>query len=254
MPPAAPSRTEVTGPLATDLYDVWEPEPGRARGLTVALIHGGYWRATYDRSYLQPLADGLAHDGFHVANLEYSRISVPRGGWPGTGDTVRERLDAVRADEHLPDRVIVVGHSAGGHLALWLGSQGRAPWLVGAVGLAPAADLAVLQRLRVSDDVAELLVGCAPNVCPEQWADADPAVQRLDVPAVVLVGGQDEDLPEAVVDGWVDRRMPTEIVRVHRLAEADHFDLVDPGHRAYLLLLAEIEELALAKGQAADSP
>lgn len=243
--PALPARTEVTGPLATDIYDVWEPEAGRARGLTVALIHGGYWRAAYDRTYLAPLAAGLADDGFHVANLEYSRIGMPRGGWPGTGQTVRERLDAVRADEHLPDRVVAVGHSAGGHLALWLGSQGRTPWLVGVVGLAPAADLAALHRLGVSDDVAELLVGCPPSTCPEVWAEADPAVQHLDVPAVVLVGGRDDDLPADVVQGWVDRRMPPEVVRVHHLAEADHFDLVDPGHRAYLLVLAEIEELAL---------
>ena len=121
-----PDRTEVTGPLQTDVYDVWEPTPGRARHVTVALVHGGFWREQYDRTSTNPLAEALANDGFHVVNLEYPRIGMPGGGWPGTGASVLARLESVHADTHLPDRAVVVGHSAGGHLVLWLAS-GAAP-------------------------------------------------------------------------------------------------------------------------------
>ena len=80
-----PDRTEVSGPAATDVYDIFEPDPARARGVTVALLHGGFWRERYDRAHLAPLADALARDGFHVANLEYPRVGMPSGGWPGSG-------------------------------------------------------------------------------------------------------------------------------------------------------------------------
>ena len=98
-----PDRTEVTGPLQTDVYDVWEPAPDRARHVTVALVHGGFWREEYDRAHVAPLAEALARDGFHVANLEYPRTGMPGGGWPGTGTSVVARLEAV-ARGHPPAR------------------------------------------------------------------------------------------------------------------------------------------------------
>ena len=73
-------RTEITGPHQSDVYDVWEPAPHRARGVSVALIHGGFWRERYDRHHLAPLARALADDGFHVANLEYARAGMPGSG------------------------------------------------------------------------------------------------------------------------------------------------------------------------------
>ena len=72
----------------------------------------------------------------------------------------------MHADTHLPDRVVVVGHSAGGHLALWLASGDRAPWLTGVVALAPAADLAEVDRLGLSDDAARDLLGGTPEEAP----------------------------------------------------------------------------------------
>src|SRR5687768_420317 len=162
-----PDRTQVTGPAQTDVYDVWEPATDRARGVTVALVHGGFWREEYDRAHLGPLAEALSRDGFHVANLEYPRAGMPGGGWPGTGEAVLAHLEAVHADTKLPDRVVVVGHSAGGHLALWLASGDRAPWVTGVVALAPAADLLEVDRLGLSDDAARALLGGTPEEHPQ---------------------------------------------------------------------------------------
>lgn len=240
-----PDRTEVTGPLQTDVYDVWEPPPGRARGITVALVHGGFWREQYDRSSTNPLAEALARDGFHAANLEYPRIGMPGGGWPGTGASVLARLESAHVDTHLPDRVVVVGHSAGGHLALWLASGDHAPWLTGVVALAPAADLAEVDRLGLSDDAARALLGGTPADLPQAWADADPARQHLTVPTVIVTGELDDVVPATVIDSYVASRTADEPLHTAVARRADHFDVVDPTSDAYLLVLAEIEELTL---------
>lgn len=240
-----PDRTEVTGPEQTDVYDVWEPYDHPPRGLTVALVHGGFWREQYDRAHQSPLADALSRDGFHVANLEYPRIGMPGGGWPGTGRSLLARAQAVHADTHLPDRVVVVGHSAGGHLALWLASAGRATWLLGVIALAPAADLREVARLGLSNGAAAALVGGSPEDVPESWEDADPARQRLTVPAVIVTGERDDVVPASVVESYVASRAADEPLHTTVARGADHFDLIDPESPAYLLVLAEIEELTL---------
>ncbi len=240
-----PDRTEVTGPEATDVYDVWEPEPHRARGITVALVHGGFWRQRYDRAHLAPLADALTRDGFHVANLEYPRTGMPGGGWPGTAAAVLARLGSVHEDTDLPDSVVAVGHSAGGHLVLWAASRERAPWLRGVVALAPVADLLEADRLHLGDDAARALLGGRPEEAPDAWAEADPARQRLTTPAVVVTGERDDDVPASVADRYAAARSGDEPLHTSVARGADHFDLVDPDHPAYLLVLAEVEELTL---------
>jgi acetyl esterase/lipase len=240
-----PDRTEVTGPAQTDVYDVWEPAADRGRGITVALVHGGFWREEYDRAHLAPLAEAFARDGFHVANLEYPRAGMPGGGWPGTGESVLARLESVHADTKLPDRVVVVGHSAGGHLALWVASEDRAPWLTGVVALAPAADLAKVDRLGLGDDAARALLGGTPEEVPRAWADADPARQRLTRPAVIVTGELDDVVPAGVTQAYAASRAPDEPLRTAVARQADHFDVIDPASPAYLLVLAEVEELTL---------
>jgi len=239
-------RTEITGPHQSDVYDVWEPVPHRARGVSVALIHGGFWRERYDRHHLAPLARALADDGFHVANLEYARAGMPGGGWPGTGASVLAQLTAVHADPALPERVVAVGHSAGGHLALWVASADRAPWLTGAVALAPAADLGEVDRLGLSDHAARNLIGAAPDDAPDTWADADPARQRLTTPAVIVSGEHDDDVPASVIQSYLATRTPDDPIHSAVALGADHFAVIDPQAPAYLLVLAEIEELTLA--------
>ncbi len=240
-----PDRTEVTGPESTDVYDVWDPEPDRARGITVALVHGGFWRQRYDRGHLAPLAEALTRDGFHVANLEYPRTGMPGGGWPGTGAGVLDRLWSVHDDTDLPGPVVAVGHSAGGHLVLWAASEERAPWLRGVLALAPAADLAEVDRLHLSSDAARELLGGSPEERPEAWADADPGRQRLTTPAVVVTGERDESIPASVAERYAADRGADEPLHLAVARGADHFDVVDPDHPAYLLLLAEVEELTL---------
>ena len=241
-----PDRTEVTGPARTDVYDVWEPTPERARGITVALVHGGFWREEYDRTHLAPLAEALARDGFHVANLEYPRVGMDGGGWPGTGEAVRARMESVQADTDLPDRVVAVGHSAGGHLALWLASSDRLPWLTGALALGPCADLREVDRLGLSERRRP-----RPPRRHAGGASAGLGRRRPGRPAPhrrrpsSSPGEFDDVVPASVTEAYVASRAEGEPLTTAVARRADHFDVIDPATDAYLLLLAEVEELTL---------
>src|SRR5689334_12013129 len=102
--------------------------PGEPRPPVVCLLHGGFWRMPYGKDQMTPLADDLASRGFAVWNLEYARLGGAATAWPATMDDVAAGIDhlEVLADEGVDldlERVTVVGHSAGGHLALWVAAQ-----------------------------------------------------------------------------------------------------------------------------------
>ena len=95
----------------------------------VVLIHGGFWRAAYGLDLMEPLAADLVRRGYAAWNIEYRRVGQPGGGWPGTLEDVAAAIDKLAdlADDADLDltRVSVVGHSAGGHLALWAADVAR---------------------------------------------------------------------------------------------------------------------------------
>jgi acetyl esterase/lipase len=110
----------------------------------ILLLHGGFWRAAYDRKHLGPLAAALAAENFLVCTPEFRRTGQPGGGWPGTFDDVAAAVDrlpglarsvlggAVLGGAAGPGQIILAGHSAGGHLALWSAGRHRlspaSPW------------------------------------------------------------------------------------------------------------------------------
>ncbi len=126
-PAPEPDRTVAYGDAPDQVADLRLPAgAGPARPLVV-VVHGGFWRAEYDRRHTGPLAAALAAHGYPVAQLEYRRTGQPGGGWPGTLTDVLTGVAElpVLAAEALPGRVslaapILVGHSAGGHLALYV--------------------------------------------------------------------------------------------------------------------------------------
>src|SRR3954471_4698828 len=124
------------------------------------LVHGGFWKQEWDRTHTRPMARALSDDGWIVATPEYRRVRGG-GGWPVTGDDVRlafDRLPALLAElGPVPQRTVVTGHSAGGHLALWLAATGAAMDRV--VALAPVCDLREALRLGLGDHATEALLG-----------------------------------------------------------------------------------------------
>ena len=116
------------GEHPSQFLEVWWPDAVHPHPVVV-LIHGGFWRLPYGLELMWPLAHDLVGRGFAVANLEYRRLGEDGGGWPGTFDDVAaafRKLGVVATEDDGGrldlDRIGVVGHSAGGHLALWAAS------------------------------------------------------------------------------------------------------------------------------------
>lgn len=226
---------------------------------TVMAIHGGFWRQEYDRAHLRPFCRALAEAGYAVVSVEYRRTGGA-GGWPGTYfdlDEARDQLD----DELLyhdvdRDNVILTGHSAGGHMALWGCSNldwsvpergeppfgaGPAPFrLRGVVSLAPVADLAEAHRLGLGDGAVQALMGDGPEAIPKEYEQADPMWIETDVPQILIHGDADTRVPVSLSRDYARRSG----ARLRELAGVGHFELIDPHSAAWPTVLAAIDELA----------
>lgn len=216
----------------------------------VVLVHGGFWRNPYDLTLMDPLAADLVERGFAVWNIEYRRVGDDGGGWPGTLTDVAAAVDelAVIAGEHPIDleRVAVVGHSAGGHLALW--AAGRAGLPVGAPGASPVViptvavgqgavvDLLAAAVRQLGNGAVMELLGGAPADVPARYDVARP---RLDAgPMMVSVVGTNDDIVPPPFS--FDPIRPNAIVMVE-IDGADHFDLIDPRHAAWAAVVEALD-------------
>lgn len=214
----------------------------------VVLLHGGFWRMPWGREQLVDVAHDLAVCGFAVWNVGYRRLGQPGGGWPGTLQDVASAIDhlAPLAAGGAPldlSRVVAVGHSAGGQLALWAAARHRPEGVdgprrvrpVAAVGLAPLADLRRAAELRVGDGAAEELLGGAPVEVPERYAAAAPRdLLPLGVPQLLLHGARDTEVPLALSRGYVDAaRTAGDEVDWRELPGTGHMDFVDAGSSAH---------------------
>lgn len=240
--------------------DLWVPNgpPPAAPGVwpVVVLLHGGFWRALYTKSLMTPLAAAVMDRGWAAWNLEYRRVgTIPGGGWPATFEDVVHGLDhlATVADTYRLDltRVVAVGHSAGGHLALWAagrgilaagapraGPQGATPpavGLSGAVGLAPVADLVEAHRMGLGGGAVSRLMGGPPERHPKQYAVADPAqLLPLGVPQVLVHGDADGAVPPAMSRHYVERAAAAgDDATLVELAGVGHMELIDPASAAW---------------------
>jgi acetyl esterase/lipase len=216
----------------------------------VCVIHGGYYRARYDLTYIGHLAAALTREGLATWSIEYRRLSETGGGWPGTFLDVGAALDALRklARSQPLDltRVVTLGHSAGGQLALWLASRPRLPASTalsmpdpvsvrGVAAVAPVADLARASELGLSDGVVDQLMGGPPEAVAQRYALASP-IQRLPlgVPQVVLHGTADAHVPIELSERYLAAaRAVGDPVELVTLAGVDHFEPIDPRASAY---------------------
>jgi acetyl esterase/lipase len=222
--------------------------PARADGLPVAvLLHGGFWRDAYDRSLMDGLCDDLARSGWAAWNLEYRRVGGG-GGWPETFLDVAAGIDEllVLAGRELDLGVVVtIGHSAGGHLALWAAARPGLPREVPgaqprvrvsqAVAQAGAVDLVEAARLRLGRGAAEELLRVSPGEAPERYALASPAARLpLGVPQLVVHGGRDEIVPAAMSRAYArDATAAGDRVDLVVHDELGHFEHLDPRSPAW---------------------
>lgn len=270
-PPVDPDTTAAYGDHPDQVVDFYAPRGGEERAPLVVVLHGGAWRAPYDRRHITPFADFLARRGFAVANVEYRRGgTIPAQGgsgpvagrWPDTFDDVAAALDAMpglvrgalpQADAR---RMVVTGHSAGGQLALWAAARHLlptdAPWhtdrpapLRGVVALAPIADFTVAEKLDVCSGASLQLLGGEAKF-GERQPYADPALLLPTGIATTLVQGrEDVVVPQAVAEAYADAAAKAgEVVGLTLLEDVGHFPLIDPAADACAVVAEEIAQLA----------
>jgi acetyl esterase/lipase len=226
------------------------------------VIHGGCWRARYDIGHSRSFSDALRRAGIAVWSLEYRRVGNDGGGWPGTFLDVAAGADHVRrlAASHPLDltRVIAVGHSAGGHLALWLaarrglseasairGSSDPLP-LAGVVSLAGITDLDRAVRERICDTMAAELLGGGRDEAPSRYREASP-IERLPlgVRQRLVTGSLDAVVPPAFGEMYALEARRRGDDAAHVLVEgAGHFELIAPTTEAFRVVLGAIQALS----------
>jgi acetyl esterase/lipase len=257
----APDLTLRYGDDANQVADVHLPSPEAAqrsgiggRALFVLFLHGGFWRAQYGREHTGPLAEALATAGFAVCAPEYRRSGQRGGGWPGTFDDVAAAVDrlpglvsAAAGGLVEPERMVLAGHSAGGHLALWAASRHRlpagSPWRLaeraancGLVALAAVCDLVACHELRLGQRAADALMGGGPHQLPDRYAAADPAgLLPIGMPVRLVHGTADDRVPHEMSVKYAARAraagdLGTECTL---LPDAGHFDVIDPLSAAW---------------------
>jgi acetyl esterase/lipase len=238
-PAAPPDEVLRYGPAGEQVADVRLARAGVAdRPLTV-VVHGGFWRPAYDRTHLRPMTEALAQAGWPTVAPEYRRV-------PGRPDLavrdVHAALRAVGGRAGLTGgrRVLLAGHSAGGHLALQAAAtaQGEgAP--AGVLALAPVADLRLGQALGLDGDAVAAFLGEDATARP----DLDPA--RLPPPAApvrIVHGTGDAVVPVALSESYVRHHPAAALVP----APGGHFAVIDPLSAAWPAVLAALEELRRA--------
>jgi acetyl esterase/lipase len=210
----------------------------------VVFIHGGFWRARWDASTTREIARRCATElGVAAWNLEYPRVGMDGGGWPGTGAAVRSGVAAALEEAGADGRpVALVGHSAGGQLALWAAAE--LPSVALAVGLASVCDLrAAYAEGLGSDAVADLFGGREPT--DAEYAAASP-IERLPlgVPSLLIHGDNDVWVPMSQSISFAGRAgHECTFVQLHR---AGHYDVIDPHGPAWPALSAALQDLAVA--------
>ena len=263
LPSRAPDRRIAYG-IESSQYGELRIPAGTGPHPLVVLIHGGCFKAAYATAhYFGAMADALKADGIATWNIEYRRLGEPGSGWPGTYLDVGRAVDHVRAiagEYHLDlGRVVVVGHSAGGHLAMWTAARRRLakvselfaadPLPVrGVVDLAGPVDMTANipgYEALCRDMVITLLLGGTPAAVPDHYAQASAIkLLPLAVLQVLVLGSHEDFVPLPLVDAYVQAATQAgDQVRRILIAGAGHFEIASPLSFTWPQIKAAIRSL-----------
>jgi len=209
----------------------------------IMLIHGGFWKNQYGLELMKPIAEDLAEAGVAAWNIEFKRWDEKQQGvWM---DTISDVLRAWGQLALLPGiditRSMIMGHSAGGHLALLLASKAeRKPWL--AIAQAPITDLVGADHSKLSDegDAIRRWIGCSPEENSELWSKLNPVDNPPEAPILLIHGENDDDVPIAQSETYV-RIMKAKGADVQKLwLPGDHYSIIDVASDDWLVQLNAI--------------
>ena len=238
--------------------DLWLPQ-GSGPHPTVLMVHGGCWQtAIANRVIMNWIADDLRRRGIAVWNIEYRGVDRPGGGYPGTfldagaaADSLREHAAARTLDI---SRLVAVGHSAGGHLALWIAGRPRLPEgsPLRRHDPVPVRAVVSLGGLPDLEEAARSENGCGKEVIGRltggRFADTSvPRLAPLGVPQVLINGEDDRIIPTFYAEGYARQmRAAGDEVTVRMIADCGHVELVTPDSAAWAAAVAGIERMLAA--------
>ncbi len=237
---------------------------GRGPHPVAVLVHGGCWKSEYATLRdLAPMGDALKDEGIASWNIEYRRVRQQGSGWPGTYLDVGHAIDylrqlATKFDLDL-SRVIVVGHSAGGHLAMWSGARQRLspksalripdPLLLrGVINLAGTIEMTeniANMESRCRDTVVTTLLGGTPSAVPERYREVSAtAMLPLQVPQILIWGEHEDFVPLPLAERHVNKATEAgDQARLIVVPATGHFESASPASTAWPTVLAAIRSL-----------
>lgn len=234
-PGPEPTRTTQYGTEPDQLVDWYVPTEETDQPLVV-FIHGGYWRPEYDRAHARTAAGGLAAAGFTTALIEYRRV-------PGHPDLMVD--DVAAAIRHCVEQAgtggaVLVGHSAGGHLALLAAADASLP-ITGTVALAPLADLVDADRQGLDDGAARAFLGTLAAERPDLDPIRSPSPAR---PVVLLHGEQDSVVPLGMSETYAEHHG----AELHVISDSGHFEFIDPESSVWVRFLSQLRGITAPGG------
>lgn len=251
-----PAERHAYGGHPSQLCELFLPA-GDGPFPVAVLIHGGFWRERYDLRLEDRLVADLADRGWAVWNLEYRRVGRrSQGGWPATVEDVAAGIDHLAGlDEPLDtDRVVAIGHSAGGQLCLWAaarpglpaGAPGADPavTLSGVVAQAGLVDLREAARLGLSGGATEQFLGGSADELPDRYDIASP-IERLplDVPLLLVHGDADDVVPIDLARRYALRAAAAgDPCAPVELAGCGHMEHLDPRSEAWSRVTGWLEQ------------
>ena len=258
-PPA--DHTIAYGPAPQQVAELRLPK-GPGPHPVVILVHGGCWQAPWAFDHVRSLAAALTAEGHATWSLEYRRLGDPGGGWPGTLEDVGRGADHLReaARQHPLDlgRVVALGHSAGGQLALWLAARPRLPGssplhsakplrLLGVVSLAGITDLRGGAEGDICGDAIPQLLGGPSRDQAGRLAQSSPVeLVPLGLPVRLVCGARDPIVPIDQARSYeAAARRAGDTVAVELVEGAGHYELVNPSSAAWPAVRDAVRDLLL---------
>jgi acetyl esterase/lipase len=225
------------------------------------VVHGGFWQSVYDLSHTGHLCAAFTSRGIITCSIEYRRIGNKGGGWPGTFQDIslatRNTLQTTSRDPRFDQaRTAIVGHSAGGHLALWLAGShrinkgspiyvGPKQVITGAASLAGVCDLRLAWRQKLGHGIVTRLMGGTPEEHPDRYDECSP-VELLPTGArhVLVHGTTDNIVPVSQSQTFVDRSQKVgDRGTLVKLENTGHFELIDPESKAWSTVASAVLSL-----------
>ena len=238
LTPQPPEQTFAYGPAPTQFAELRVPkQPAPPSGHPLVIfIHGGCWLNAYGVDHTSAFSSALASTGYAVVSLEYRRIDDEGGGWPGSYEDVLRGIKVALELKQAPynnNNVAIVGHSAGGHLALLAGAALKQnPSIKSVIGLAAITDLPAYARGNNScQQATPKFIGGSPEDKPKAYSQANPAEADLH-PRTRLIQG--------TADTIVGLDQTLHQATVHRIEGGGHFDMIHPYTSSFQTLLKQL--------------